>query len=198
MVKEDFSKRITGMRIRSHITEEAVIAAGGWDIIDTIIDYNLQYTHGDLVYKTIIDAIENQLGVKECEVLSKSRKGNIMRARSILSAIMYSYTILSIPAIGKKIGLDHSSVIHHRDLMSDELLSKFNPQLYREYVSCLEEFTAAIRWKTESPLKIKERLKSRIKELQSIINNIERAERMPFFSIVENLKNNPKHFNQNF
>lgn len=70
----------------------------------------------ELTVETILSAVCQHYGVKQKEVLSKSRKQAIVQARQLAMYLCHKYTDMSYSQIGRQIGRrDHSTVLYSCD-----------------------------------------------------------------------------------
>jgi len=69
----------------------------------------------------IIEAVCAAWRVKEEQLLSKSRKARVARARQVAGYLLRQHTALSFPAIGRILGRDHSTIIHSCELIAREM-----------------------------------------------------------------------------
>ena len=179
-----------GCKPYNYLTEELAGLLGGWHIVDDMIEYNLVNLWSDIAYKSVIKAIESQLGVSEKDLLSKKRHGEIKRARSIASYILNTYTFMGVKVIAKKLNIDHSTLLYHCNIAGDPMLKKFNPLLHTEFSITLSAFIQITGAYTTSALAIKTRMIAKIKEMQAIVDTMDDGTKYSFLSIVENLKTN--------
>ena len=86
--------------------------------IRTVILFLLLYGQldEDIIQNTaddIISAVCQHYGLKQREIVSKSRKQNIAQARQLAMYLIHKYTDLSYSQIGRRFGgRDHSTVLH--------------------------------------------------------------------------------------
>ena len=72
-------------------------------------------TNDELQARMIISSAAIQFGVSTKEIYGRSRMKHVVRARKQAIRDVRSYTKLSLPAIGRIFGLDHTTVKHHVD-----------------------------------------------------------------------------------
>ena len=63
----------------------------------------------------ILEEVVNFTGVSKENILGSTRSKDVMNARQIFIYLLTQMTDMSLPAIGKYIGKDHSTAIHARD-----------------------------------------------------------------------------------
>lgn len=61
----------------------------------------------------IIKAVARETGVTEQEMCHKGRQREYAEARAIVSYLTYTYTSMTLTAIGKRLGRDHATAIHY-------------------------------------------------------------------------------------
>ena len=181
--KLDYHITPKGIKPVSAITEDIIVIAGGIDVVNEIL-FNGNYDEwNEAVYKNIILAIENVLGVSEEEILGKSRKGYIKTARMIAGHLVYRFTMWTKQKIGRKLGLDHSTIIHYNFTLGDLSLEKYNPNLYAIYSKCESElFHIMESFDIDNP----NTLVSKLAHTRRLINAIATTYDKPFKQIVEN------------
>lgn len=62
---------------------------------------------------SIIKAVCRETGVLEEEMCDKGRQREFSEARAIVSFLAYTYTSMTLTAIGKRLGRDHVCAIHY-------------------------------------------------------------------------------------
>ena len=67
----------------------------------------------ELTVDDIVSAVCQHFGTKQREVMSKSRKQAIVKARQLTMYLCHKYTEMSYSQIGRSVGgRDHSTVLH--------------------------------------------------------------------------------------
>lgn len=107
----------------------------------------------DIVDKIIVE-FERITKIPFNQMKSRSRKAELVMMRTCLSVWLYTYTGLSVHAIGEVIGRDHSTVVHYKLHTHPDF--KKNSGLYRMTYSRLHEAGIKIIRQTEIENQIKE------------------------------------------
>jgi len=71
----------------------------------------------------ILEEVSSFTGVAKDKILGKSKSKDIVRARQIMIYLITQMTDLSLPAIGRFIGRDHTTALYARDKIAEELQS---------------------------------------------------------------------------
>lgn len=96
------------------------------DILKSYIDHN-----GKATLEKIIKVTAEMYDVKESDILSNTRKKEIVKPRQIVMFLLREELKMSYPLIGRKLnGKDHTTVMHACKKIEDEL--KVNKDLYEE------------------------------------------------------------------
>ena len=61
----------------------------------------------------IIKAVSRETGVTEAEMCRKGRQREFAEARAIVSFLSYTYTSMTLTAIGHRLNRDHATAIHY-------------------------------------------------------------------------------------
>lgn len=172
-----------GIKPVSAISEDIIVLAGGTQIINQLLEHNKYSEWNESVYKHILIAIENTLSVEESEILGKSRKGYIKTARMITGHLMYRFTLWTKQKVGRKLGLDHSTILHYNSILGDQMLSKHNPILFDLYSRCEQElFSTMSSFDLDNP-KV---LMTKLAHTKKLIESIATTTNKTFKEIVEN------------
>lgn len=107
----------------------------------------------DIIDKIMIE-FEAITKLKRKDLISRSRKAELVMMRTCLSVWLHTYTGLSIEAIGEVIGRDHSTVVHYKNVVHP--MYKRTSGLYRMTYSRLHEAGIKIIRQTEIQNQIKE------------------------------------------
>ena len=135
-------------------------------------------THGN----RIVSAIDNHLHIKAEEIMGRSRRSEIVSARSILFAIMTHECNFQVVDTASFVNMDHASVLHnlktHRDLYETnhkDYKANFL-HIKEEYYNIEKELNTdqdeslliKVDFLINEMLKIKQLIKSKIKEKQKV------------------------------
>ncbi len=71
----------------------------------------------------ILEEVSSFTGVAKDKILGKSKSKDIVRARQIMIYLITQMTDLSLPAIGRFIGRDHTTALYARDKIAEEIQS---------------------------------------------------------------------------
>ena len=80
------------------------------DIAADLLEHNAVKT-ADI--DNIIKAVSRETGVTEQEMCHKGRQREFAEARAIVSFLTYTYTSMTLTAIGKRLGRDHVCALHY-------------------------------------------------------------------------------------
>ena len=80
------------------------------DIAADLLEHNAVKT-ADI--DNIIKAVARETGVTEAEMCHKGRQREFAEARAIVSFLTYTYTSMTLTAIGKRLGRDHVCALHY-------------------------------------------------------------------------------------
>ena len=81
-----------------------------------------QESKGDVTGEVIIEAVSNYFGISKNDILSKKKKKEIVEARMVAVYMVNDALSLPLVAIGQMFGgRDHTTVIHSRDKISEQL-----------------------------------------------------------------------------
>ncbi len=69
----------------------------------------------------ILEEVSSFTGVAKDKILGKSKSKDIVRARQIMIYLITQMTDLSLPAIGRFIGRDHTTALYARDKIAEEI-----------------------------------------------------------------------------
>ena len=95
---------------------------------EALKDYISADNHKTITVSYIVDIVSEHLGISSSDIYSKKRSSDIANARQIVMYLATKLTTLSTTDIGKQLSnRDHSTVIHGRDKIEEDL--KLNPQL---------------------------------------------------------------------
>ena len=95
---------------------------------EALRDYISSDNHKTITVGYIVDIVSEHMGVSSSDIYSKKRSSDIANARQIVMYLATKLTTLSTTDIGKQLSnRDHSTVIHGRDKIEEDL--KLNPQL---------------------------------------------------------------------
>jgi chromosomal replication initiation ATPase DnaA len=72
------------------------------------------------ILQAVSEAVSEVTGVSIIDISGRSRKAHVAHARALRSAVALQCTDLSLVQIGKAFGMDHSTIIYHRDRIEDE------------------------------------------------------------------------------
>ncbi len=90
----------------------------------------------------IIKAVSNFYDIKEKELISSSRKKEIVKPRQIIMFILRKELQYSLPFIGKKLGgRDHTTVIHSCEKIDKEIM---NNESLREEIELIKQSAASL------------------------------------------------------
>ena len=88
---------------------------------------NKQDTKGDITGEIIIDAVSNYFSISKNDILGKKKKKEIVEARMVAVYMVNEALSLPLVAIGQMFGgRDHTTVIHSRDKISEQLKTDEN------------------------------------------------------------------------
>jgi len=86
-----------------------------------------QDVKGDITGETIIEAVSNYFGISKNEIVGKKKKKEIVEARMVAVYMVNEALSLPLVAIGQMFGgRDHTTVIHSRDKISEQLKTDDN------------------------------------------------------------------------
>ena len=95
---------------------------------EALKDYISADNHKTITVGYIVDIVSEHMGISSSDIYSKKRSSDIANARQIVMYLATKLTTLSTTDIGKQLSnRDHSTVIHGRDKIEEDL--KLNPQL---------------------------------------------------------------------
>jgi chromosomal replication initiator protein len=100
----------------------------------------------------ITHKIAEMTGVTVSDILSTKRQSIVVMAKWLLILVLYRYTRLSFPAIGRMLGgRDHSTIVHAlqsvEELLQDD---KLFIMLANEICDWVETYGATVRERTDS------------------------------------------------
>jgi len=171
-----------GIKPVSAITEDVIILAGGLNIVNKLLEDNKYNEWNEAIYKHILVAIENTLSVDESQILGRSRQGYIKTARMVAGHLMYRFTLWTKQKVGRKLGLDHSTILHYNSILGDQQLQKHNPDLYAIYSKCEQElFSMMSAFDINNPKVLATKLSHTKKLIDSIATTYDKT----FKEIVE-------------
>jgi chromosomal replication initiator protein len=75
----------------------------------------------------ILEEVSSFTGVAKDKILGKSKSKDIVHARQVMIYLITQMTDLSLPAIGRFIGRDHTTALYARDKIAEEIQT--NPGL---------------------------------------------------------------------
>ncbi len=113
------------------------------NIINEIKEHNIGYwvATGIIVYTPIPvnfyivkEKVCEYFKVDPFDIEIKSRKSNLVRARQMIAHIMLTETNITLSDLGHKLGRDHSTMIHSRDIM--EFRTKYETSTKIDYYEC--------------------------------------------------------------
>jgi chromosomal replication initiator protein len=82
---------------------------------------------GDITGEVIIDTVANYFGVSKAEIIGKKKKKEIVEARMVAVYMVNEALSLPLVSIGQMFGgRDHTTVIHSRDKISEQLKTDAN------------------------------------------------------------------------
>jgi hypothetical protein len=172
-----------GIKPVSAITEDVIILAGGLNIVNKLLEESKYQEWNEAIYRHVIVAVENTLSVDESQILGRSRQGYIKTARMIAGHLIYRFTLWTKQKVGKKLGLDHSTIVHYNSILGDSQLEKYNPDLYAIYSKCEQElFSMMGEFDINNP-KI---LATKLSHTKKLIDSIATTYDKTFREIVEN------------
>lgn len=148
----------TGIGYKSFLTinDKIKTLVDGDDNLIKIIELNLMEIWGKLVLTSAVNCIHKGLGVSIDQILSKNRVSHIRRARFISNYLVYEYSLWTLQSSAKNLGgLNHSTMLYYKDVLSDPNLEKFDPILDKEYKICLDIFLRDMRTEMVPIIKIK-------------------------------------------
>ena len=94
---------------------------------ERIVSQAINLAKKELSLNTITRHVCTYFGVKEKEVMSKTRKQGIVQARQISMYLSHKYTDLSYAEIGRQMGKkDHSTVLHSCSMVKRRLSTEKN------------------------------------------------------------------------
>ena len=106
-----------------------------------------------IVDKIIIE-FERITKLNRKQLVSRSRKAELVMMRTCLSVWLHTYTGLSVESIGQVIGRDHSTVVHYKNIVHPNY--KKSSGLYRMTYAKLHEAGIKIIRQTEIENQVKE------------------------------------------
>lgn len=96
-------------------------------LAERIVSQAINLAKKELSLNTITRHVCTYFGVKEKEVISKTRKQGIVQARQISMYLSHKYTDLSYAEIGRQMGKkDHSTVLHSCSMVKRRLSTEKN------------------------------------------------------------------------
>lgn len=94
----------------------------------------------DLTVDDILSAVCQSSGIRQRDILSKSRKQDIVQVRQLAIHLCHKYTQLSLTQIGRRIGgRDHSTVLHSIEQVKRRL------SIDKDFRHSVEELEATLR-----------------------------------------------------
>lgn len=125
--------------IVSSIMAYSIVDFGGditLPLAERIVSQAINLAKKELTLSTITRNVCTYYGVKEKEVMSKTRKQGIVQARQLSMYLCHKYTDMSYAEIGRQMGKkDHSTVLHSCDMVARRLATEKN---YRHQVEEIE------------------------------------------------------------
>lgn len=89
--------------------------------------------HTTPIYNEILNDIAFYSGYSKTDILSKKRNGELVSCRRLLAYFSYEKEMPSYSAIGRKIGINHATVLHHVNLTKNSInqAKPFEKKLYK-------------------------------------------------------------------
>ena len=85
------------------------------------------------IFNRVLEVVAGEMKIKEDDILSRSRKIEIVLPRNVLIFILRKYFGFSYPAIAKLVGLQHTTIINsYRNVVKMSFLSDYSDRLFRE------------------------------------------------------------------
>jgi hypothetical protein len=103
-----------GKPIVRHVPIPALPPAPKWGTLDSVLTLTPLKSARPTI-PTILDLVALAHGIKVSELLSKRRTADFVLARAhAIATLCERRPDLSTPSIGRRLGLDHSTIVHHR------------------------------------------------------------------------------------
>lgn len=102
----------------------------------TLREGYLMEQDGRVQVDAILDEVARAFNLDVDDVIGDSREQRIIRARKTAMAVMRELTDLSLPAIGRVFGKDHTTVMHHIESVKND------PRRQRAVALVISQLTA--------------------------------------------------------
>jgi DNA-binding transcriptional ArsR family regulator len=129
-----------GLKTIAEITDDNLKIYGGEDGVTSMLKMGNLNSYTEHLYNALLTSVKIVTGTTMDDMLIRNRKHSIIKIRSAAIYILYKHTLLSKIEISRRFKLDHSTISHHLDIMSDKDLHIYNRKASQMLMIIEQEF----------------------------------------------------------